>query len=78
MVRPVVAAAWLLLAAGFMGGFAGGCRARVASTATGDAAADVTEPDAPQPLALDIAVTGCKSYDPSVPRCLGAPPLTLA
>jgi PKD repeat protein len=73
MVRRPAAAALLLAA-----GLAGGCRARFAGAPAADAAADVGEFDGPQPLTLDIAVTGCKSYDPAVPRCLGAPPLTLS
>lgn len=68
MFRPAAGALILLLC---------GCRVHVTPAAGADAALDVAELDAPEPLALDFTVTGCGSYDPAVPRCSGPPPLTL-
>lgn len=59
-----------------------GCRGR--SESPQDAAVEMPivdaapTPDAgPKPLALDFAVTGCATYDPSSSRCDGPAPLTL-
>src|SRR4051812_7319046 len=58
----------------------GACRARfpAAPANGGDAGPDAAGVDAPQPLALDLAVTGCARYDAAAARCFGAPPLTLS
>jgi len=43
-----------------------------------DASIDGVRPDVASPLSLTISVTGCASYDPSVPLCAGPPPLALS
>jgi hypothetical protein len=54
-----------------------GCRGG-ASTVPADGGPDVGNGDGPAPLTLDIAVTGCASYDPVEARCTGSPPLRLS
>jgi PKD repeat protein len=73
MVGRARSAALLLLAAC-------GCRARFFTPEGGptDAGGDVAAADAPEPLALDFAVTGCAQYDVAAARCLGTPPLILS
>jgi hypothetical protein len=43
-----------------------------------DAASDGLKTDAANPLTLEIAVTGCDTYDPTGPVCTGKPPLSLS
>jgi PKD repeat protein len=73
MVRRALAACLLLTV--------GGCHTRGFGSA--DAGMDApggeaTLADAPEPLALDFAVTGCAHYDVGAPLCTGLPPLTVS
>jgi PKD domain-containing protein len=55
-----------------------GLACREQGSAPRDASSDGSKSDVPSPLTLDIAVTGCASYDPTTPICTGRPPLTLS
>jgi hypothetical protein len=46
--------------------------------ASRDAGADAIKADVTSPLSISISVTGCATYDPTVPLCAGPPPLTLS
>jgi hypothetical protein len=65
---------WLALGLVALAAFA--CRDRGANPI--DASSDDTRNDGPSPLTIDIAVTGCASYDPSTATCRGSAPLTLS
>jgi PKD repeat protein len=74
MLRPVALLALLALAPW------GGCQTRYFVPADGgsDGPLDASSGDAPQPVALDFAVTGCAQYDLSAPLCSGVAPLALS
>lgn len=57
---------------------AAGCHSSGASPGPPDAGADAQPNDAATPLTIDIAVTGCGSFDPTNVVCSGRAPLTLA
>jgi hypothetical protein len=63
---------WALLA-----GSATGCPQRAGPPA-GDASSDGVASDAPTPLTLDIAITGCAFYQSAPARCSGPAPLSLS
>src|SRR4030095_3612964 len=65
---------WLALGLVALGAFA--CRDRGADPI--DASSDDTRIATPSPLTIDIAVTGCASYDPATVTCRGSAPLTLS
>jgi PKD repeat protein len=48
------------------------------SMAPPDTGSDGGKLDGLSPLTLEIAVTGCASYDPGAAHCIGSPPLTLS
>jgi hypothetical protein len=65
---------WLSL--GIVALAAGACRDKGANPI--DASSDDIRVDGPSPLTIDIAVTGCASYDPATATCRGSAPLTLS
>ena len=53
-----------------------GCRDH--GSAPRDAATDAIKADVTSPLSISISVTGCTTYDATVPLCAGPPPLGLS
>jgi hypothetical protein len=69
--------ALLAAVAGIVATASEGCRERVFSPSP-DGGPDGASSDAPSPLTLDIAVTGCEMYEGDTARCIGSAPLALS
>ena len=73
-----IGAVLALRVVGLVVAFAPACGGHGGAVVPSDGGTDGGGGDFPAPPTLQIAITGCASFDPVAARCAGTPPLTVA